>query len=509
MNNLINILARPAAVHLLVWAVISFYWFIRQFALSGLSGDEAEQVLFAQSFQWGYDVANPPLYTWILMGLFSLFGKSVGLVLALKLVILGALYSALYQAARMSLGPRRTLDAALVGLSPLLMFFVSWHSIFVFSHSLLNGLFVILTYMAALKVFKAGQWRWYIVLGFMIGLGLLTKYSYAMFVLGLVGASLTISDVRRHILSPRMLVVLFIAALVLIPHGQWLYHSLAQVQVITAYKLQITDDISYLEGIGKGLWNIVRALFAFMSPFWVLVLLIFPKTLKPAQASDEQPLASILLGRTFAIVLGLMVAMVVFGGITQFRPNYLFLFIMVPLWVFARLPGELIAGKRRKIYAGLVMSAALLSVAGLAGKSIYDPLRCRKCQYLVPYEEIARELERRGFVGGTVFASMYPAPLPGNLAIFLDNARAVSLKMFRTIRPPLQSETGQCLGVWMAPEIGGPITKDMISEMERNFGMRIDHTTTPTRMEFPYYRMPNKKVIIDYILLDPGSGSCR
>ena len=222
MNGLFNILARPAAFHLMVLVVIAAYGFLRLFAFSGLSGDEAEQVLFAQSFQWGYDVANPPLYTWILTGLFYIFGKSVGLALALKLFILGGIYVALYHAARISLEPERRLDAALVGLSPLLIFFISWHSIFNYSHSLLNALFVILTYMSLLKTFQTGQWKWYFLLGLMMGLGLLTKYSYALYVVGLFGAWLSITEVRQFILSKRMLFTLAVAALTVSPHTQWL-----------------------------------------------------------------------------------------------------------------------------------------------------------------------------------------------------------------------------------------------------------------------------------------------
>lgn len=503
---------RPLAIHILVMVLIVAYWSIRMWGFSALGADEAEQVLFAQSFQWGYDVANPPLYTWILLALFSIFGKSIGLTLAFKLFVLGAIYLALYQAARITLGPERRLDAALVGLSPLLIFFVSWNSIFVFSHALLNALFVILTYIAVLKVSQDGKWRWYLALGLFIGLGLLTKYSYAMFGFGLLGASLTISDLRRFILSRRMLVALAVACLVLSPHVLWLFDSVEQIKLTTAFKLQITDDAPYLEGVGKGLWNIIRALFAFMSPMWVLLLLIFPMIVKPTKNPQGPSLDSVLLGRTLILILGLMAGMVVFGGVTQFRPNYLFLMILFPLWVFTRIPAEPVVSTRRKVYAALLMSAAVLSVAGLAGKAIYDPLRCRKCQLLVPFEDIARELENRGFTGGTLFGSIYPAPVAGNLALYMDNARAVSFKLervHRTSRPPLQSTPGQCLVVWMAPEMHGPITKNMISELVYNFAVEIDPAAEPTRLSFPFHRAPNKKVLIDYILLDPGSGSCK
>ena len=500
---------RPVAVHILVLALVLAYWSIRMIAFSALGGDEAEQVLFAQSFQWGYDVSNPPLYTWILIVLFTLFGKSAGLVLALKMVVLGLVYVALYQAARMSLDQERKLDMALVALSPLLIFFVAWNSIFSYSHGLLNALFVILTYIATIKAFEDGRLRWYLVLGLVVGCGVLTKYSYVLFVLGLLGASLTLPNLRGRLLSFRMLAALAISGLVIAPHAWWLLGSVEHVEYAVNSKLQIGDETSYMGGVVKGLWNIVRALFAFMSPLWIVAFLLFPALFRPLKKVDAHPFATGLLGRTFLFILAMMVAMVVVGGITQFRPNYLFLMILFPLWVFLRIPpAQAVLDKRRQVYCALVLSGAVLSVGGLVAKALIDPMRCTKCKYLVPFEDIAQGLQARGFTGGTLFATWYPVPLAGNLALYLDEARTVS-KKFVAIRPPARSEPGQCLSVWVPQEQGGPDTKNAIGSTEGNFNIKIDAQTPVTRLTFPFYRTQNKHIIIDYVLLDPGSGDCK
>lgn len=508
MTQLMKILQRPYFVTGLVLMLVVSYWSIRMAAFSGLSADEAEQVLFAQTFRWGYDVANPPLYTWILATLFTLFGKSLGLALALKFIVIGLIYAALYVAARLTLGRERPLDAALIALSPLLIFFIAWNALFNYSHSLLNALLVIVTYIVAIKIFEDGRWRWYLLFGLVAGLGVLTKYTYVLSLLGMLGAGMSLAAVRSRVLPLRLTVALGIAGLVIAPHGWWLFQSFDQLVFVANYKLQISSDVSYPQGVATGLWNIVRAVFAFMSPLWIVVAMIFWPGFYALKRSGSSTVAGQWLGRSLLVVLVLMAAMVIFGGITQFRPNYLFLMTLFPLWVFASIPVAAIGDKRRQVYGALLLACGVLSLGGMAGKAVLDPLRCDKCQYLVPYADIARELEAHGFTHGTVFATWYPVALAGNLSLYLDNARTIS-KQFLSVRPPVGATPGQCLTLWVPQEQGGPDTENAIGSTVGNFDIAIDPQTPVTRLRFPLYRAPEKTVLIDYILLDPGSGDCR
>lgn len=504
MTQLLNLMQRPLFVHGVVFTLVAAFWAIRMVALPGLSADEAEQVLFAQTFRWGYDVANPPLYTWLLVGLFALFGKSAGLALALKFAILALIYSALYQAARLTLGRDRPIDVALVGLSPLLIFFISWNAIFNYSHSLLNALLVVVTYSTAIKVYQDARWRWFLAFGVVAGLGVLTKYTFVLSLLGLIGAGLTLPTVRARIVSLKMLAALAVAGLIIAPHVWWQVQSMDQLVATVNYKLQIGQHGSYLQGMLTGLWNIVRAVFAFMSPLWLIILVLFGGQLKARDSS----VTSAWLGRSLLVVLALMGAMVVFGGITQFRPNYLFLLTLFPLWVFAKIPAAPHGDKRRHVYAVILMVSAVLSLGGLVGKAVLDPGRCDKCQYVLPYADIADALEARGFSGGTLFATWYPVPLAGNLWLHLDDARTVS-KQFLTVRPPARATPGQCLIVWVPEEQGGPDTENAIGSAAGNFGLAIGPQTPVTRLRFPVLRAPEKEILIDYVLLDPGAGDCR
>ncbi len=508
MDKALHLLQKPLAVHLLVLATVTSYWIIRMTLMPALGGDEAEQVLFTQSLQWGYDVTNPPLYSWVLVGIFDVFGQSAGVLLAVKLLVVALLYITLYHAARITLGPDRPLDWALVGLSPVLLFVVAWHAIFSYSHSLLNGVFVVLSFIALIKLVQSGAWLWYILLGFIAGLGVLTKYSYVMFLIAILVAGITLPQVRRALISPRMIISIVIGTAVIAPHGLWLIDASAQMQDAVAYKMQMDNDMSYIAGVGKGLKNLVRASFAFLSPLWLVLLVIFPAFIrKPASQADHHiDFAPTLLARTFIGVVVLMVLMVL-GGATQFRPNYLFLLILLPLWVFTRLRLEDTIDKRRKVYTGIILAGFVLSVGGLATKAISDPWTCKKCQNQMDYPAIAAELKARGFEGGSILAHWYPNPLPGNLGLEFDDARIVSTK-FPTLTPPLAPDAnGQCLLLAISAEQGGSNMVNLSARAKEAFGLDIARDHKLERFSVPYLRMPGKHVEIDYVLLTPGQAA--
>src|SRR5271163_2723843 len=63
------------------WLLLAIYLAahaaLRLWASPNIGTDEVEQALFAQSWSWGYNPRQPPLFTWLLLGAYKLFGASV------------------------------------------------------------------------------------------------------------------------------------------------------------------------------------------------------------------------------------------------------------------------------------------------------------------------------------------------------------------------------------------------------------------------------------------------
>src|SRR5436190_5033019 len=61
--------------------------------------DESEQLVFTQAWQWGYG-PQPPLYTWLQILLFKLFGPSILGLTLLKNTLLFTIYTFTYACGR-------------------------------------------------------------------------------------------------------------------------------------------------------------------------------------------------------------------------------------------------------------------------------------------------------------------------------------------------------------------------------------------------------------------------
>ncbi len=89
----------------------------RGFLFPAASGDDAEQLLFSQSFAWGYDLRNPPLYTWLVIASQQIFGVTIHSVAFVKFTAMFLMYFFLRHGALSVLGEGRL--ASVAALSPL------------------------------------------------------------------------------------------------------------------------------------------------------------------------------------------------------------------------------------------------------------------------------------------------------------------------------------------------------------------------------------------------------
>ncbi|HTD65217.1 MAG TPA: glycosyltransferase family 39 protein, partial [Candidatus Limnocylindria bacterium] len=237
-----RLLASPTRFFLVLAALFTTHVFIRLIASPVANVDECGQLIFAQRFQWGYG-PQPPLYTWLQLVLFQVFGLSILALSLLKNVLLFAIYAFTYATTRGLTGSHLTGLIAAMGL----MFIpqIAWESQRDLTHS------VLATTMAAATLFifvrlAQTKARWlYVILGVCFGLGLLSNYSYALLALGLLIAALTVPDYRRTILTPWLLLSLAIAVALVLPHALWARDH-ASVVLASTYKLKIQTSVSWL-----------------------------------------------------------------------------------------------------------------------------------------------------------------------------------------------------------------------------------------------------------------------
>ena len=110
------------------------------------SADDAEQLIYAQTWAWGHKANKPPLFTWLVILSKYLFGVCVFAVEAVKFVYLFLLYGFLSFASYLIVKDR--LYSMLCGLSLVGIYHVGWDVLMNYSNTALMGAAVAASFWA-------------------------------------------------------------------------------------------------------------------------------------------------------------------------------------------------------------------------------------------------------------------------------------------------------------------------------------------------------------------------
>ena len=182
--------------------------------------DNVEQWVWAQGFAWGY-YKHPPLPTWLAMVVQTVAGRS-----PVWISIMGAacMVSALVLYARLLSVLRGRAFAHLAVLAALCITYSTLRLDFYNHNTVMMPLMAGIAWLMWRVAIAPSGWKW-LGIGLLVGLGMLTKYQFA-----LVGACVALWwlriggwRVRAHLLGA--LLAAFAATLVFLPHVAWLIAS--------------------------------------------------------------------------------------------------------------------------------------------------------------------------------------------------------------------------------------------------------------------------------------------
>src|SRR5690242_6408390 len=92
---------------------------------SAIGTDDAWAGIYAQTFELGYELSQPPLYEWILFAVQALVGPGIQSFLIVKFGLLALAGAMLFEAARLAIPNRRHAALAVVGLT--LFYQIGWN----------------------------------------------------------------------------------------------------------------------------------------------------------------------------------------------------------------------------------------------------------------------------------------------------------------------------------------------------------------------------------------------
>ena len=344
--------------------------------------DDADQIVRAQIWSWGYG-PQPPLYTWLLKIFLTIFGYNIYAVTALKeLALLGISLLAFANARLLTRSNICAIAAAMaIQFNPS----ISWESHRELTHSILTSFFVLATIYCFLRL-NVTRWTFYLFLGTCAALGILSKPNYLFFLAALLLAGLSVKETRSIILNRKMIVAGVVALLLCAPNLNWILKH-RELATSSIYKFKVGEGEVTM---GKALLKWATDLIAHLLPTLGIFALIFFRVFSKAKLHNN---SDKLLLRTFLWILGLATASIVIFKVTGFRDRWLQpLFVWLPLLSVGLLRDQIVGGRYKAILwlGGAIMVVVLI----LAPGRMLLTERLKKNEILnSPYRKLTADLQ--------------------------------------------------------------------------------------------------------------------
>jgi 4-amino-4-deoxy-L-arabinose transferase-like glycosyltransferase len=436
-GKILCLLAAYFLAHIMVRVTVS----------DSLELDEAEQLVLGQALSWGYGT-KPPLYSWLQIGFFRVFGESVLALSLLKNLLLFATYFCTFLAARKV--TERAETALIAALTLMMIPQIVWESQRDLTHSVLATAVAALTLYLFLRLCEERRTALYLAFGAVVGLGFLAKFNVVILPVALIVAALSLPGLRPVILERRGF--LSLAALLAVTGGYLVWFANNSDAVLAqAGTFHIKKSRPYWQALIMGNASLVKAVVTFGGVAFALLLAIFwrPETTCSAGEAHHRQYRQ-LLGRALLVTLLMLELMVIFFQVTYFKDRWLLpVLFYAPAWLVFLLAGRPAKAAVRSFLA-VCLAISLTVLLLLPARTLLAAQRNTFTEHNVPYNRFAEQLRQRGFEQGVIVTEN--GLVAGNLRLHLPNSSVVAAGLPQPRLAPFEN----CLIVWDATEDPNP-----------------------------------------------------
>lgn len=309
----------------------------------GYFRDELYYLASTSHIDLGY-VEHPPLSIWLLRVWTLLFGESIAAIRTLSILAGMATVLATGFLAR-AMGGRlfaQVLAALALAMAPVILGTHHIYTMNVFDH-----LFWVIGALVLIPILHTGEKKYWILLGFVLGLGLMNKLS-VLFLGGGIGVALLLTSHRRELATPWPWAAAAIALVLLSPYVYW--------QAVRDFPLlEFMRNATREKMVNPGLAEFAKQQFLNAGPFSMPIYLM---GLLGVVAFKD------LRAYVFYVIVFLAVVAILVGSGSN-KPYYLtpaFPFLLVPgALAIDRMFSRPLWSKGAKIYAGVVGITGVLA----------------------------------------------------------------------------------------------------------------------------------------------------
>src|SRR3989304_2042725 len=314
-------------------------------------------MLFSQRLAWGYDLDQPPLYTWLLMGVQFALGLTPAAGLAFNYGLWLLTVALFYVCAHRILGDAE--HAALATLALLSLNTIGWTMHETLTHTMLLMACCAAGLWAFLALVDRGGLLDYLLFGAVLGAGVLSKYNFLGFLICLFGAAALQPALRERLLRREMLLSLSLALAVVSPHLLWVWSEIHHREVLTLYRTvaKLSPNESWAARALRGLVSLPAPIVGFLSPLLVVTAALIPGAFRARANTPPAPDLGgkpdlVRLVRGMLLIGGLLLLLGVLAGAGGwYREISLHPFLLfAPIYLMARIQWARPPARRRRLF---------------------------------------------------------------------------------------------------------------------------------------------------------------
>lgn len=414
---------RPGIILLILGGYFLVNVLVRLLLPSSLELDEAEQAFISQWVAPGYD-SQPPFYNWMQFGVVSIFGISVASLTILKNVMLFSSYAFYWLAARLVLKDRDLATVAVLGLLTIPQ--ISFESQRDLTHTVAAIFSATLFFYGFFRTLTVPSMASYALTGVAIGLGLISKYNFALLPAAALIAVLMDTDLRKRLFDWRLALTALCALLVVLPHAVWLVQNLDVATMRTVEKLTAGGDHSVTMQIARGLFSFAGAVIGFGAVTLLAFVLVFKQALV-ARITKESRMTR-LIERMFLLCAAAIILLILFGGAENIRDRWLTpLLLILPLYLCLKLDTRPIPrGEDLRRFLPICLTLMVIIPLILFGRVVLAGRVGGYEKQNVPYENFVSAIISAEGVQPSLVVSVEPH-LSGNVRLHLPGTPVMSL----------------------------------------------------------------------------------
>jgi 4-amino-4-deoxy-L-arabinose transferase-like glycosyltransferase len=376
----------------MIFAVAAYFVLcvvLRVFISPALEIDEGEQAFVSQFLALGYG-PQPPFYNWLQYAVVEAFGVSLTALTVLKhlLLFLCCLFYGL--AARVVIKDRVLAAMAMLGVLTLPpVFLLAQRDL---SHTVLALFAVSLFLYGFFRTLRSPSLFSYLLTGISVGIGLISKYNFALVPAAAVLAILPERDLRQRIFDWRMIASLAVAFAIVLPHAYWIFHNLTSASAGTINEMKEGLSGGRLTQALHGTTSLISAIFGASILPLAFFAVVFPFDIKRICHAESQ--WTRITGRMICLCLVAVLLIVLGIGATHIREKWLALIVvLLPLYLCLKIDAAGIetTGKLKRFAIPLfIMIFAVL--IGVSARVVTSPMLGSYNNLNIPYDAFIGEI---------------------------------------------------------------------------------------------------------------------